>query len=213
MKRIINFGYKTIEEQLDFLISYLEAGEMLLFQYYDCAGEVIYDIDVRNEYFENYCDDVIYYYNPQLKLEINQLILDMLKNYIYASKKVGITAKELFLQMKEGDCSKISKDVLENIKDMIYIKLQKYNINNQLYNFVIERKYGISNWALNEQGMIDVNGKIIWYKPFTREECLDIIRQNQLFSCICLKEGENLERFSTGFVVEETAVNYDLLVF
>ena len=38
MKRIINFGYKTIEEQLDFLISYLEAGEMLLFQYYDCLS-------------------------------------------------------------------------------------------------------------------------------------------------------------------------------
>lgn len=59
MKRITNFGYKTVGEQLNFLQGHLETEEILLFQYYDCGKDNTYDIDVRNEYFEIYGDDDI----------------------------------------------------------------------------------------------------------------------------------------------------------
>lgn len=44
-------------------------------------------------------------------------------------------------------------------------------------------------------------------------EYYNVLKSFSLFSCIVLKEGEGVDKFSVGYVVEETADNYDLLIF
>lgn len=128
-------------------------------------------------------------------------------------EKKKITAEELFRKMKEGDCTGISEETMEAIKSMVVTKLIKYNINDQAYNFVTERMYGISQWILDEHGKVQDVGGAIWYKPLNQEEYLKVLKRTPLLSCISLKDGERLDNFSSGYVIQEAADNYDLLVF
>lgn len=79
MECIIEFGNLTTNQQLDLLEEKLENRDMLLFQFYEENGEFIESQELINEYFENYCDDIIHYYNPKLQLIIYTAILDVLK--------------------------------------------------------------------------------------------------------------------------------------
>ena len=73
--------------------------------------------------------------------------------------------------------------------------------------------YGKSRWILDERGIVSDTDGAIWYKPFNRDEYYKVLNSFSLFSCIVLKEGEDVNKFSVGYVVEETADNYDLLIF
>ena len=77
MKRVKNFGDLSVDKQLDLLEDGLEKNDILLFQFYGMIDEYTASQEIIDEYFENYCDDVIYYYNPQIQKEIQQDILDV----------------------------------------------------------------------------------------------------------------------------------------
>ena len=72
MKRVKNFGDLSVDKQLDLLEDGLEKNDILLFQFYGMIDEYTASQEIIDEYFENYCDDVIYYYNPQIQIEIQQ---------------------------------------------------------------------------------------------------------------------------------------------
>ncbi len=80
MERIVNFGSFTVNQQLDLLENRLKKGDILLFQYYEETDEAMQSQERIDEYFENYCDDVIYYYDPHLRTEIyNSVIHELVK--------------------------------------------------------------------------------------------------------------------------------------
>lgn len=121
MKRIIEFGNLPVNQQLDLLVEKLERGDVLLFQFYDKSNELIESQECINEYFENYCDDIVHYYNPKLQTEINQAILDeLIKNVEFLGETDDIRkkekAKDLFYQMKRGEYTNILEKNLIAIK-------------------------------------------------------------------------------------------------
>ena len=87
MRRISNFGNLTIDQKLNTLLGYLKSQEILLFQYYQPNEGVREAKNDCAEYFEDYCDDVIHYYSPHLKQEINQEVLDILREDAKCSMK------------------------------------------------------------------------------------------------------------------------------
>jgi len=115
--------------------------------------------------------------------------------------------------MKRGEYTNIAEKSITAIKRMVFYKLVKYNKNNQLYKYIDERTYGKSKWILDERGKVYDDGGAIWYKPTNRKESLEILKSFPIFSSIILKEGDRLDNFSFGYVVIETASNYDLLIF
>ncbi|MDE6055069.1 MAG: hypothetical protein K2G55_15230 [Lachnospiraceae bacterium] len=219
MKRVINFGSFTISQQLDMLESYMKKGEILLFQHYDCGknNEYFMEQDCINDYFENYCDGVIYYYNPDLRFEIyNNVIQELVKDVEYLGetneKRKIEKAKKLFHQMKAGDYTDICEKTLGNIKRIVFDKLMNCNRDIHEYEYVMERMYGKSKWILDERGIGSDTKGAVWYKPANRDECCHVLEASPLFSCIILEDGEDIDNFSVGFVVEETADHYDLLI-
>lgn len=218
MERIVEFGNLSVNQQVDLLEKNLESGNLLLFQFYEQNSENIESQERINEYFENYCDDIIHYYNPKLQVEINQAVLsELIKNVEFLGETDDIRkkekAKKLFAQMKRGEYTNISEKSMVAIKKLVFYKLVKYNRNNRLYKYIDERRYGKSQWILDERGKVYNEGGAIWYKPSSRKESLDILTRFPLFSCIVLKNGEQIDNFSIGYVVQETASNYDLLIF
>ena len=218
MERIVEFGNLSVNQQLDLLEKNLESGNLLLFQFYEQSSENIESQERINEYFENYCDDIIHYYNPKLQVEINQAILsELIDNVEFLGETDDIRkkekAKKLFDQMKRGEYTNISEKCMAAIKRLVFYKLVKYIRNNRLYKYIDERTYGKSQWILDERGKVYNEGGAIWYKPSSRKESLGILTRFPLFSCIVLKNGEQIDNFSIGYVVQETASNYDLLIF
>lgn len=176
MRRIVGFGNLTISQQLNTLQGYLKSQEILLFQYYQPNEGVRDGKNDCAEYFGDYCDDVIHYYSLNLQQEINQEVLDILREDIKCSMKAvqekKKTAEELFIKMKEGDCTGISEEAMEDIKNVVITKLIKYNIDDQVHNFVTERMYGASPWILDEHGKLQNAGGAIWYRPLNRKNIL-----------------------------------------
>ena len=81
------------------------------------------------------------------------------------------------------------------------------------YNYVLDRLYERSKWILDEEGKrIDEIGAI-WYQPKNQEEYLTILKNSSLFSCVSIRNGEKLNNFSYGYVIQETAEDYDLLIY
>lgn len=218
MERIVNFGDFTAKQQLKILEKKLKSEDVLLFQFYERNTNSIESQKYINEYFENYCDDIIHYYNPKVQLEINKAVLNELKKNVEFLGETNEKIKEkkikdLFIQMKGGDFTNISEKSIESIKKIVYFYIVKYNTNNQLNNYVAERLHGKSQWILDDRGKIYDEDGAIWFKPQNKDEYLDVLKRFPLFSCIILKNGENINNFSFGYVVQETATNYDLLVF
>jgi len=94
---ITDFGNSTAEQQLDMLENHLNNQKILLFQYY--SHNYCYDENNKNDFFENYCDDLVHYYNPQLHLEIDQAVLSELMKDVSLLAEMEqnmVLAKELF---------------------------------------------------------------------------------------------------------------------
>ena len=217
MECITEFGNLSVNQQLDLLEARLKNRDVILFQFYEESDKVIESQERINEYFENYCDNIVYYYNPKLQEEIAQAILnELIKNVEFLGETDIISKKEkaknLYNEMKRGDYTNISEKSITIIKKLVFYKLVKYNKNNQLYKYINERTYGKSKWILDERGKVYSGEGAIWYKPNNRKESLEILKNFSLFSSIVLKEGEQLDNFSFGYVVIETASNYDLLI-
>lgn len=108
----------------------------------------------------------------------------------------------------------ISYNVKNKIKNIICSNLIKYNYDVTEKEYVQRRIYQYSNWILCEEGTIKNNACVLWYKSLNDEECMDIMKKMQLlYECIAIKEGDEIDKFSTGFIVQEMADNYDLLIF
>ena len=79
--------------------------------------------DQIDEYFENYCEDVIYYYNPELQKEIEQAILKEMMRSVELSGKVSDIEKEeqakiLYKKMK-NEYVNFSLKNIDSIKKII----------------------------------------------------------------------------------------------
>lgn len=210
MKKIEKFGSLSVNQKLNILKNELKEEDILLFQYYEIGDNSNVSQEDIDETFEYYCDDIIYYYNSDTKLKIEK---EILKELIKETKEEK-AAQKLFLQIKETKNINPSIDMsLDNIKKIIFHGIRNYNINWQEYNYVIDRLYEKSNWILDEEGKrIDEIGAI-WYQPKSQEEYLDILKKFPLFSCVSLRNGEKLNNFSYGYVIQETAEDYDLLIY
>ena len=210
MKRIEKFGSLSVNQKLSVLKDKLGENEILLFQYYEIGDNSNVSQEDIDETFEYYCDDIIYYYNSDAKLKIEK---EILKELVKESKNEE-TAQKLFLQIKKT--KRISSSInisLDNIKKIVFHGIEKYNIDLQEYNYVLDRLYERSKWILNEEGKrIDEIGAI-WYQPKNQEEYLTILKSFPLFSCISIRNGEALNNFSYGYVIQETAEDYDLLIY
>lgn len=90
--------------------------------------------------------------------------------------------------------------------------MRKYNYDYKEYQWVFDRLYEKSNWVLDEEGKRQ-GVEAIWYKPVNQMEYLEILKNTQLFSCIVVKQGEKVDNFSLGYVICETAEDYDLLIY
>ncbi len=210
MKRIEKFGSLSASQKLNFLKNELGNEEVLLFQYYETGNNANMPQEDIDETFEYYCDGIVYYYNSDAKLKIEKEILKELAKETKDKK----TARKLFLQMKKT--KKISSSIsisLDNIKKIIFQGIKKYNIDLQEYNYVLDRLYERSKWILDEEGKrIDEIGAI-WYQPKNQEEYLTILKSFPLFSCVSIRNGEKINDFSYGYVIQETAEDYDLLIY
>lgn len=87
MKRIKKFGCLTIEQKLNVLQNELNEDEIILFQYYEINTKENGTQEEIDEFFEDYCDDIIYYYNPHVKVKIENEIVDELIKEI--GKEIG----------------------------------------------------------------------------------------------------------------------------
>ena len=94
MERVVNFGKLSFDQQLKMLQEEMNTKDILLFQYYERDLDIIESQDQIDEYFENYCEDVIYYYNPELQKEIEQAILKEMMRSVELSGKVSDIEKE-----------------------------------------------------------------------------------------------------------------------
>ena len=94
MERVVNFGKLSFDQQLKTLQEEMNTKDILLFQYYERDLDIIESQDQIDEYFENYCEDVIYYYNPELQKEIEQAILKEMMRSVELSGKVSDIEKE-----------------------------------------------------------------------------------------------------------------------
>ena len=210
MKRIEKFGSLSVNQKLSVLKDKLGENEILLFQYYEIGDNSNVSQEDIDETFEYYCDDIIYYYNSDAKLKIEK---EILKELVKESKNEE-TAQKLFLQIKKT--KRISSSInisLDNIKKIVFHGIEKYNIDLQEYNYVLDRLYERSKWILDEEGKrIDEIGAI-WYQPKNQEEYLTILKNSSLFSCVSIRNGEALNNFSYGYVIQETAEDYDLLIY
>ncbi len=210
MKRIEKFGSLSVNQKLSVLKDKLGENEILLFQYYEIGDNSNVSQEDIDETFEYYCDDIIYYYNSDAKLKIEK---EILKELVKESKNEE-TAQKLFLQIKKT--KRISSSInisLDNIKKIVFHGIEKYNIDLQEYNYVLDRLYERSKWILDEEGKrIDEIGAI-WYQPKNQEEYLTILKNSSLFSCVSIRNGEKLNNFSYGYVIQETAEDYDLLIY
>ena len=210
MKRIEKFGSLSVNQKLSVLKDKLGEDEILLFQYYEIGDNSNVSQEDIDETFEYYCDDIIYYYNSDTKLKIEK---EILKELVKESKNEEM-AQKLFLQIKKT--KRISSSInisLDNIKKIVFHGIEKYNIDLQEYNYVLDRLYERSKWILDEEGKrIDEIGAI-WYQPKNQEEYLTILKSFPLFSCISIRNGEALNNFSYGYVIQETAEDYDLLIY
>ena len=210
MKRIEKFGSLSVNQKLSVLKDKLGEDEILLFQYYEIGDNSNVSQEDIDETFEYYCDDIIYYYNSDAKLKIEK---EILKELVKESKNEE-TAQKLFLQIKKA--KRISSSInisLDNIKKIVFHGIEKYNIDLQEYNYVLDRLYERSKWILDEEGKrIDEIGAI-WYQPKNQEEYLTILKSFPLFSCVSIRNGEKLNNFSYGYVIQETAEDYDLLIY
>lgn len=211
MERIADFGSFTVNQQLDLLESRLKKGDILLFQYYEETDGAMQSQERIDEYFENYCDDLIYYYNPDLRAEIyNSIIHELLKE---AGDLGERRAKRQYARIKTGDAANISEKTIENIKRIVFNKLINHNKNIIQYEYVLKRMYEKSQWIVDERGKVSGTGGAIWYKPVNRDEYCDVLKFFPLFSCIILQNGEKVDHFSVAYTVQETADTYDLLMF
>ena len=210
MKRIEKFGSLSVNQKLSVLKDKLGEDEILLFQYYEIGDNSNVSQEDIDETFEYYCDDMIYYYNSDVKSKIEKEILKELAK----ETKDEETARKLFLQIKKA--KRISSSIsisLDNIKKIVFHGIKKYNINLREYNYVLDRLYERSKWILDEEGKrIDEIGAI-WYQPKNQEEYLTILKNSSLFSCVSIRNGEKLNNFSYGYVIQETAEDYDLLIY
>ena len=68
MKRIEKFGSLSVNQKLSVLKDKLGEDEILLFQYYEIGDNSNVSQEDIDETFEYYCDDIIYYYNSDVKL-------------------------------------------------------------------------------------------------------------------------------------------------
>lgn len=210
MKRIEKFGSLSVNQKLSVLKDKLGEDEILLFQYYEIGDNSNVSQEDIDETFKYYCDDIIYYYNSDTKLKIEK---EILKELVKESKNEEM-AQKLFLQIKKT--KRISSSInisLDNIKKIVFHGIEKYNIDLQEYNYVLDRLYERSKWILDEEGKrIDEIGAI-WYQPKNQEEYLTILKSFPLFSCVSIRNGEALNNFSYGYVIQETAEDYDLLIY
>lgn len=210
MKKIEKFGSLSANQKLNILKSELGGEEILLFQYYEIGDNGSASQEDIDEIFEYYCDDIIYYYISDAKLKIEK---EILKELVKETKDEE-AAQKLFLQIKETKEISPSIDIsLDTIKKIIFYGIRNYNINWKEYNYVLDRLYEKSNWILDEEGKkIDEIGAI-WYQPKNQEEYLNILKNFPLFSCVSIRNGKKINNFSYGYIIQETAEDYDLLIY
>ena len=123
MERVVNFGKLSFDQQLKMLQEEMNTKDILLFQYYERDLDIIESQDQIDEYFENYCEDVIYYYNPELQKEIEQAILKEMMRSVELSGKVSDIEKEeqakiLYKKMK-NEYVNFSLKNIDSIKKII----------------------------------------------------------------------------------------------
>ena len=123
MERVVNFGKLSFDQQLKTLQEEMNTKDILLFQYYERDLDIIESQDQIDEYFENYCEDVIYYYNPELQKEIEQAILKEMMRSVELSGKVSDIEKEeqakiLYKKMK-NEYVNFSLKNIDSIKKII----------------------------------------------------------------------------------------------
>ncbi|OOM15983.1 hypothetical protein [Clostridium saccharobutylicum] len=224
MYNISHFGLLDQESQLEILECFIKNDEDLLFQHNgrdpikeeDITYEYI--ISERDDYFEYFCQDVWFYYDDALKEEIENKVKKILfesiygKNNIYDLEKRNEIEERLFKDLKDDDLD-IEDEVLEKIKNIIYIESYNNNYDKVEEEFVSQRELFINNSYIDEEGKKSIEGTMKWYKPKNKEEYLHAMKQEVFYVCIALKRGSSFEEYLYALAYYETAEDYDLMIF
>lgn len=224
MYNISHFGLLDQESQLEILECFIKNDEDLLFQHYvknkiqeeDMTDDYI--ISERDDYFDDFCKGGWFYYDNALKEEIENKVKKILfesiygKNNTYDLDKRNEIEEKLYKELKDDDLD-IDYDILEKIKNIIYIESYNNNYDKVEHEFICKREIFSNITGICEDGEYSTQGLIIWYKPQNKEEYLHAMKQEVFYVCIALKRGSSFEEYSYALAYYETAEDYDLVIF
>lgn len=221
MYRIKNFGNFTSEEQMRVIHAFKTNTQDIFFQYSitNYVNLSQHNLQNKYDYFEEYCADVLYFYNKKLKSNIETEIKQMLyfeifnKDSILDKKKYEVI-EELYIRIINGDTDVISKDILDKLVSLIYKELLINNIDKERENFAFKRMAFYNNLFIDERGVHknDMNSTV-WYQPQNEREYSQAMKSDFFYSCIIIDKGTRPEDYLYGFTYIETGDNYDLIIF
>ncbi|AGF57421.1 hypothetical protein B0P06_004280 [Clostridium saccharoperbutylacetonicum] len=224
MYNISHFGLLDNESQLEILECFIKDDEDLLFQHYIrnkikeddiTSEEAIEEID---DFFDEYCKDLLFYYDKTVKDNIEEKVKKILFESIYGKDDIRDLEKrnkieeKLFKELKDDDLD-IDDKVLEKIKNTIYIESYNNNYDKVEEEFVCKREKFSNNIWIWEDGVQRSDGVTSWYKPQSKEEYLHAMKLEVFYGVIVLKKDINFEEYSYALAYYETAEDYDLMIF
>ncbi|NRT35269.1 hypothetical protein BJV38_002145 [Clostridium beijerinckii] len=224
MYNIRHFGLLDQESQLEILECFIEEGEVILFQHNvrnkikeeDMTSEYI--IEERDDFFDEYCQGLFFYYDETVKEEIEKKVKKILfesicgKNNICNLEKQDVIEEKLFKDLKDDNLD-IDDEVLEKIKNTIFIESYNNNYDKVEEEFVCKREIFSNNSWIWEDAVQTTKESTRWYKPQNKEEYLHAMKQEIFYGCVALKSGSNFEEYSYALTYYETAEDYDLMIF
>lgn len=116
-----------------------------------------YIIFERDDYFDDFCKGGWFYYDNVLKEEIENKVKKILfesiygKNNIYDLDKRNEIEEKFYKELKDDDLD-IDYDILEKIKNIIYIESYNNNYDKVEYEFICKREIFFNIIGICEDG-------------------------------------------------------------
>jgi len=212
--RIEKIGNLSLYEQYKILECLLEVGDRVLFHRFNtklCEIKPRVLEKLKNEIFEEFCMGILYFYPENKKILYSNIkeLLCLCKNKYKTVDTVDELLSKLLIQNEEI----MSWVETDKIKLMVF---EAFNFNNYDLDEIRWREERIvfeNKYYLDEGGIKRSTSSSIWYCPLNCEEIIQSMKNEVQYSCIILNEKAKFSKYSYACHYEETAEDYDLLIF
>ena len=123
------------------------------------------------------------------------------------------TTEELYSKLLVHDEKIVNWVEINEIKVTIFEMFHYNNDNLDEKKWIEDRTVYESKMYLSENGMKRSTCSNIWYCPQNCDEIVQSIEREFHYSCIILNKVAKFSKFSFAFYKEETAEDFDLLIF